>query len=40
MIFAVPIYCYDVNAAAKNVIELIGRAFTKKGGGVHLFRRW
>lgn len=30
VIFAVPIYCYDVNAAAKNVIELIGRSFTKK----------
>lgn len=30
IIFAVPIYCYDVNAAAKNVIELIGRSFTKK----------
>ncbi len=30
VLFAVPIYCYDVNAAAKNVIELIGRSFTKK----------
>ena len=30
VVFAVPIYCYDVNAAAKNVIELIGRSFTKK----------
>jgi FMN reductase len=30
VVFAVPIYCYDVNAAAKNVIELIGRCFTKK----------
>ena len=30
IVFAVPIYCYDVNAAAKNVIELIGRSFTKK----------
>ena len=30
VVFAVPIYCYDVNSAAKNVIELIGRAFTKK----------
>ncbi|MEM9445413.1 MAG: NAD(P)H-dependent oxidoreductase [Verrucomicrobiota bacterium] len=30
IVFAVPIYCYDVNSAAKNVIELIGRAFTKK----------
>lgn len=30
IIFAVPVYCYDVNAAAKNVIELIGRSFTNK----------
>jgi len=30
IVFAVPIYCYDVNAAAKNVIELIGRAFAQK----------
>ncbi len=30
VVFAVPIYCYDVNAAAKNVIELLGKAFTKK----------
>jgi FMN reductase len=30
IIFSVPIYCYDVNAAAKNVIELAGRCFTKK----------
>lgn len=30
IIFAVPIYCYDVNSAAKNIIELIGRSFTKK----------
>ena len=30
VVFAVPIYCFDVNAAAKNVIELIGRTFTKK----------
>ena len=30
VVFAVPIYCYDVNAAAKNVIELVGRAFTGK----------
>lgn len=30
VLFAVPIYCYDVNAAAKNVIELIGRSFTNK----------
>jgi FMN reductase len=30
IVFSVPIYCYDVNAAAKNVIELVGRAFTKK----------
>lgn len=30
VIFALPIYCYDVNAAAKNVIELIGRSFNKK----------
>jgi FMN reductase len=30
VVFAVPIYCYDVNSAAKNVIELIGQAFTRK----------
>lgn len=30
VVFAVPIYCYDVNSAAKNVIELIGRSFSKK----------
>lgn len=30
IVFAVPIYCYDVNAATKNIIELIGRSFTKK----------
>jgi FMN reductase len=30
IIFSVPIYCYDVNAAAKNVIELAGRCFIKK----------
>ncbi len=30
VVFAVPIYCYDVNSAAKNIIELIGRSFTKK----------
>lgn len=30
LVFAVPIYCYDVNAAAKNVIELMGHALTKK----------
>lgn len=30
LVFAVPIYCYDVNAAAKNLIELMGHALTKK----------
>lgn len=30
IVFAVPIYCYDVNAVAKNVIELIGRSLTQK----------
>ena len=30
IVFALPIYCYDVNAAAKNIIELIGRALTNK----------
>jgi len=30
VVFATPIYCYDVNAAAKNVIELVGRGFTDK----------
>jgi FMN reductase len=30
ILFAVPIYNYDVNAAAKNLIELTGDAWTKK----------
>lgn len=30
IVFAVPIYCYGANAAAKNVIELLGRSFTNK----------
>jgi NAD(P)H-dependent FMN reductase len=30
IVFAVPIYCYDVNAAAKNLMELVGKALTKK----------
>lgn len=30
VVFAVPIYCYDVNSAAKNIIELTGRSFTNK----------
>jgi len=30
IVFAVPVYCYDVNSAAKNVIELLGRSFTEK----------
>lgn len=30
VVFAVPIYCYDVNSAAKNIIELMGRSFTNK----------
>ena len=30
IVFAVPVYCYDVNSAAKNVIELMGRSFTEK----------
>ena len=30
IIFAVPIHCYDVNAATKNIIELVGRSFTQK----------
>jgi FMN reductase len=30
IVFAVPIYCYGANAAAKNVIELLGRSFTSK----------
>ena len=30
VIFAVPIYNYDVNAAAKNLIELTGDAWTNK----------
>ena len=30
VIFAVPVYCYDVNAVAKNIIELTGRSFTNK----------
>ncbi|EDM27299.1 hypothetical protein LNTAR_21335 [Lentisphaera araneosa HTCC2155] len=30
IVFSVPIYCYDVNAVAKNIIELIGHSFTDK----------
>jgi len=30
IILAVPVYNYDVNAAAKNMIELTGRAWTNK----------
>lgn len=30
IVFAVPIYCYDVNSAAKNLIELTGKSFTEK----------
>lgn len=30
VVLAVPIYNYGVNAAAKNLIELVGRAFTDK----------
>jgi len=30
ILFAVPIYNYDVNAAAKNVVELVGSAFENK----------
>ncbi|MEM7672849.1 MAG: NAD(P)H-dependent oxidoreductase [Verrucomicrobiota bacterium] len=30
IVFSTPIYCYDTNAVAKNVIELIGRKFTRK----------
>ena len=30
ILFAVPIYNYDVNAAAKNLIELTGDAWTNK----------
>ena len=29
-VLATPIYCYDANAAAKNLIELIGRKFSGK----------
>lgn len=32
-VFAVPIYNYDVNAAAKNAIELAGRQLTDKVAG-------
>ncbi len=30
VVFAVPVYNYYVNAAAKNVVELVGQAFTHK----------
>lgn len=30
VVFAVPIYCYDVNSAAKNIIELVGRVLNNK----------
>lgn len=30
VVISTPVYCYDANSAAKNVIELCGRAFTDK----------
>jgi NAD(P)H-dependent FMN reductase len=30
IVFAVPIYCYDVNSVAKNIIELLGQVFKNK----------
>ena len=33
VVFAVPIYNYDINAAAKNAIELAGRQLTGKVAG-------
>lgn len=30
IVFAVPIYCYGVSSATKNVIDLLGRSFTDK----------
>jgi FMN reductase len=30
ILFAVPIYTYDVNAAAKNFVELVGRTLSEK----------
>lgn len=30
VVLAVPIYCYDVNAAAKNLVELMGHSFDDK----------
>ncbi len=33
VVFAVPIYNYDINAAAKNAIELAGRQLTDKVAG-------
>ncbi len=30
IVLAVPIYCYDVNAAAKNLVELMGHSFDEK----------
>src|SRR3954470_7773585 len=30
IVFAVPVYNYDVNAAAKNVVELMGKSFEGK----------
>ena len=30
ILMAVPIYCFDINAAAKNLIELTGRQWTHK----------
>ncbi len=30
VVLAVPIYCFDVNAAAKNLVELMGHSFDEK----------
>jgi FMN reductase len=30
IVFAVPVYCYSVSSATKNVIDLLGRSFTDK----------
>ncbi len=30
IVMAVPIYCYDVNAAAKNLVEMMGHSFDEK----------
>jgi len=40
IVFSVPVYCYDVNAVVKNVIELAGRSFASKVVGFICSAGW